>query len=330
MNEIAELRAVQIASEINYIKRDTARRVLEATVEIGRLLIQAKDTVDHGAWTTWLTDNVDYSQATANRMMRLYREYGDQTKQEFFAENRLEIFADLEPSKALALVSLPEPERREFVETHDMKDMTVKDIEKEVQARQEAEKQLQQVRNELAGESKAAEELRKTIEDLQGQLAKEKEKAKAKAKNREQSEPAPADNESTQKAIEEALAAAQKKFDAEMKKTAKAQRDALKGQQEAEKNEAKARAELEQYKATEQERIEAEKAALEGKYKAMQNQSLQKLSVMFEILQRELCDVMNLLAAVAREVPDKSEKLIAAYNALLTASHYKAKEVKTE
>ena len=67
-----------IAREINFIKEQTKRQMLAASMEIGARLCEAKELVGHGEWEKWLCENVDYSQSTANNLMRIYREYSSQ------------------------------------------------------------------------------------------------------------------------------------------------------------------------------------------------------------------------------------------------------------
>ena len=98
----------QIAAEINGIKRTVRGVMLSAAMEIGRLLIEAKGIVPHGEWGAWLENNVDYSQTTANDMMRLYTEYGDRQISLDGGPSNEELFGALAPSKALALLALPE------------------------------------------------------------------------------------------------------------------------------------------------------------------------------------------------------------------------------
>ncbi|MBQ9995610.1 MAG: DUF3102 domain-containing protein, partial [Clostridia bacterium] len=70
-----------IAAEINTIKRTTAKYVLEQSIEIGRLLCEAKEAVPHGEWGHWLEENCAYSTSNANNLMRIYTEYGEDDEQ---------------------------------------------------------------------------------------------------------------------------------------------------------------------------------------------------------------------------------------------------------
>lgn len=131
-----------IAAEINTIKRTTAKYVLEQSIEIGRLLCEAKEAVPHGEWGHWLVENCAYSTSNANNLMRIYTEYGESGDQlSFFAENKLEMYGDLNRSQAIALLALPPTERAEFVKTNDVPSMSVSELEakiKEAKAETEA------------------------------------------------------------------------------------------------------------------------------------------------------------------------------------------------
>lgn len=145
-----------IAAEINTIKRTTAKYVLEQSIEIGRLLCEAKEAVPHGEWGHWLEENCAYSTSNANNLMRIYTEYGESGDQlSFFAENKLELYGDLNRSQAIALLALPPTERAEFVKTNDVPAMSVSELEakiKEAKAETEAA-----VRAELGDALKKAE-----------------------------------------------------------------------------------------------------------------------------------------------------------------------------
>ncbi|MBP3695210.1 MAG: DUF3102 domain-containing protein [Thermoguttaceae bacterium] len=131
-----------IAAEINTIKRTTAKYVLEQSIEIGRLLCEAKEAVPHGEWGHWLEENCAYSTSNANNLMRIYTEYGEDDEQlSFFAENKLELYGDLNRSQAIALLALPPAERAEFVRENDVPAMSVSELEakiKEAKAETEA------------------------------------------------------------------------------------------------------------------------------------------------------------------------------------------------
>ena len=157
--EIALYEADEIALEINVIKRRLAQETILAAVEIGKLLVKAKEKVPHGMWGNWLSENVAYSQSTANNMMRLYKEYGEQEQISFFSENPMEIFGNLSQSQAVALLGLSYEKRKEYVETHDMENTSVREIEVDVaaiKAELEAERDALIVERDKLGEELGA------------------------------------------------------------------------------------------------------------------------------------------------------------------------------
>ena len=134
MSAIIERTPAIIAGEINYIKRQAQQTLLAASVEIGRKLNEAKALVPHGLWEDWLTENVDYSQSTANNLMRIATEYGDEQVSLFSGKSNSETFASLTYSQAVALFALPMDQRQEFVENHDMEDLSTRELKEEIAA----------------------------------------------------------------------------------------------------------------------------------------------------------------------------------------------------
>ena len=60
-----------ITAEILLYKRQAGVSILE----IGRRLNEAKAQLSHGEWLPWLEHQVEFSEASAQRFMRLAREY---------------------------------------------------------------------------------------------------------------------------------------------------------------------------------------------------------------------------------------------------------------
>lgn len=112
-----------ITAEINFFKRQAG----EAVYEIGRCLLEAKGQLRHGEWLPWLRDEAAFSEASAQRYMRLAREYG---------ESR--IVTDLGAGKALELLALPESQRERFVEENDVLSMTKEQLRQAIRERDEA------------------------------------------------------------------------------------------------------------------------------------------------------------------------------------------------
>ena len=211
MNQVMERTPAIIAGEINYIKRQAQQTLLAASVEIGRKLNEAKALVPHGMWEDWLSENVDYSQSTANNLMRIATEYGDEQVSLFSGKSNSETFASLTYSQAVAMFALPMDQRQEFVENHDMEDLSTRELKEEIAALKAETEKRDEIIREMEVEGN---ELREKI----GRLEEENEEAERDYNS------AADELEEKQKALQDALKG---KRDAEvMAETAKKLADA--------------------------------------------------------------------------------------------------------
>lgn len=164
-NEVTRT-ADQVAADINKVKLNLAVAVVVSSIEIGRLLLEAKALVPHGEWGAWLAANVDFSESKAQSLMRRYKEFGDGQIDMMTGTSDLDFFAFLSDSQMDALLALPKPERREFVEEHreelESGDMSVRDMKAEIaRLKKENEQQAEDIRfndetyNKLLEEHKA-------------------------------------------------------------------------------------------------------------------------------------------------------------------------------
>lgn len=169
-----EARVDDIALEINIIKRQTAETCVEictrSSIQIGQLLKEAKVAVGHGNFEKWLRENVDYSISTAQRFMKLADTYAGQL--EAGDEDVVsEVIASMLPSKALVLARLQPQQRKEFIEEHDVEDMSVREMEAAIKAKAEAEQRAIDAEQRKAEAEKAASEQKQQAEELAEQLA---------------------------------------------------------------------------------------------------------------------------------------------------------------
>lgn len=166
MSEIIRTPAM-IAGEINLIKEQVRSTALQASIEIGRRLQEAKGLVPVGDWTVWLQNNVDYSVRTAQNLMALAAECD---------AGRGASLEKFPYSKAVLLLSMPQDERDEFVEEHDVDGMSVRELKAELEALKEKNNDLQISMDELLAEHNSAdsanEAMRQEIAELKGQLEK--------------------------------------------------------------------------------------------------------------------------------------------------------------
>lgn len=172
-----EQNADQIAYEINFIKQQTLETVLTASVQIGERLCNAKELVPHGQWSTWLKEKVDYSQSTADNLMRIYKEYGDE-QISLSGKSKSQTFANLTYSQAVALFALPEHEREEFVESNDVTDMTTKELKEAIAAKKEAIKAQESAEKEAAALKRELDTLKNSADKQDNRFKKQVKQAK--------------------------------------------------------------------------------------------------------------------------------------------------------
>lgn len=145
-----------IATEINSIKNQTINIVLQASIEIGRRLIEAKEVVGHGNWINWLQESVDYSERKANQLMQICKTYGEQQNSLWITDNAESAtgcgFDKLNYSQAVALLVIKDDEdRKEFVKTHDIENMSKRELEKAIKERDEQKQKAAESQKELNG-----------------------------------------------------------------------------------------------------------------------------------------------------------------------------------
>ena len=214
---------------------DAKRRGGEAILTIGRCLTEAKQAIPHGEWLPWLNERVELSERAAQRFMRLSREWSNPTA-----------LSDLGATKALALLALPADERDQFIETHNVVDMSARQLEQAIKDRDEARKAAETAQAEasaaeqarakmeedmkllnarLSGAQEDREQAAQAVARLEAQLAELKEKPVEVAVE------TVVDPEAIEKARAEAVAEMQEKLD--KAREAKAKADERRKQAEA-------------------------------------------------------------------------------------------------
>lgn len=183
-----EIRPIEIITAEIWVYKAQAGRAL---LEIGRRLIEAKAQLAHGEWLPWLKEKVEFSEATAQRFMKIAKEYPNPSP-----------VTDLGVSKALALLALPATEREEFVaekhvvngEEKTVAEMSKRELEKAIRERDEAVKKAEALEQTMKDQleeqqtvydvdmAQAQEKLdaaNRRAEDAAVKLRREKEKAAA-------------------------------------------------------------------------------------------------------------------------------------------------------
>ncbi|MHB8125250.1 MAG: DUF3102 domain-containing protein [Desulfitobacteriaceae bacterium] len=175
-----------IAAEINTIKYQTEKTLLTGAVEIGRRLTEAKALVPHGEWSKWLEDEVNFTQRTAQNLMRIYEEYGGKQPAALNAGAQAQELPNLGYTQALILLGIPEEERAQFIDDLDIDSMTTRELKKAVDERKQAQQERDRAEQENA-------DLRKALDDEKGKttrLTEERNNLKTKANEMQKSKQA--------------------------------------------------------------------------------------------------------------------------------------------
>ena len=189
MSEITAIRTPEIiAAEINSIKNQTQKIMLQASIEIGRRLAEAKAAVGHGNWTKWLKQSVDYSDRTATNLMRIFAEYGN-GQEKLFGQSNQQAFAELSYTQAIALLGIhDEDERAEFIKENDIDSMSTRELQEAIKERDQAKAEAAQAAQrveKLSEDLQAEKAAKEAAEDTASELQAEKEKESRRAEDLE-------------------------------------------------------------------------------------------------------------------------------------------------
>ena len=232
----SQVRSIEvITGEIVELKKQAG----EAILGIGQRLIEAKEMLPHGEWLPWLTERVEFSERTAQNFIRLAREWSNP-----------QALADLGATKALTLLALPPEEREQFIEDHNVIDMSTRQLEQAIKERDEARAAAERAEADKRTAEQARAKMAEDMGMLNASLASaqdareqamqdvarlEAELADLKAKPVDVAVETVVDQAAIEKARAEAVAEMQAKLDKakEKQKKAEAQRQEAQDQLEA-------------------------------------------------------------------------------------------------
>ena len=131
-----------IAMEIVVIKNQTAQTIARAAFEIGQRLCEAKALVPAGEWMRYLEEKLDYKIGTAENLMRIYREFGDDQIDLTIGKSPAELFGQLNQSQMVAMFSLSPAERVELMEENpDLAEKSSREVKRLVEEKKAAEQE---------------------------------------------------------------------------------------------------------------------------------------------------------------------------------------------
>ena len=300
MNEMTVTRTPElIAVEVRQLTAQAQRLVLGHAIEIGRRLTEAKAMLEHGQWTDWLKNQVKFSQSTANNMMRIFDAYGAAQMGLFGPEANSETFGNLSPSKALALLAVPEFEREEFAQAVDAEHISVRELKAAIKERDEAVNRAKGWEQKYQHSQQAAAEARADADRARDNLA-EKEKALTFANQRVE-----ALNEEVARLTERPVEVAVEQVDATAEQLAEAEE---KGRKKAE---SKAEETLKEIDAAWRENYDLLKAKLEEAEAALKKvQGVDLLDVKINLVFQRVQELQAEILELADQAEPEKRKLI--------------------
>lgn len=198
-----------ITAEIIGIANQTAQILFLSACEMGKRMCEAKELTGHGGWGEYLAGlcgQLGISTSTAHNWMRLYKDFGDSPN--------LQSIGNLTYTKAVKLLSLPEEAREEFLQEHDVEDMSARQLEQAIRERKAAQELLAIAQENASDLERRLDEQSKETVALKKALdkAESAEKAaKADLQKLRENPEIPADK--VQQFADEALAQARKEMD---------------------------------------------------------------------------------------------------------------------
>lgn len=170
LGQVVAVRSIEIVTaEICTIRDNVARVVMEGVVQIGRRLEEAKQLVPQGEWLHYLETQLGYKPSTAQNYMRIAREFGD-AQIGLSGKSPSDFFGNLGYSQLLPLLGMPEEEREQLAEEHDLASMSSRDIQALVKERDEAKAALEREKKFSDDCGVEARRARKSLADAKDKL----------------------------------------------------------------------------------------------------------------------------------------------------------------
>lgn len=176
---VVAVRSIEIVTaEIHTIRDNVARVFMDGVVQIGRRLEEAKQLVPQGEWLQYLDKELGYKPSTAQNYMRIAREFGD-GQVGLSGKTPGDFFGNLGYSQLLPLLGLPEEEREQLAEEHDLAGMSSREIQALVKERDEAKANADKLESALADTMRKEGDLKSKLSDTKAKLKDATEKARA-------------------------------------------------------------------------------------------------------------------------------------------------------
>ena len=291
-----------LGSEIRYLSAQAKSMTVWFGVEIGKRLAEAKEMVGHGGWLDFLKNETEFSSSSAGRFMQIAREYGGKS-------SNFPTLGNLSVSNALRLLAVPEEEREEFAQAVNAEHISSRELEQAIRERDEARKALEAAESAAMQLTERTEKQAEQIRELENRPVEVAVQA-----------PDPAEIE---KAVADALAAAEKKHKAALDSAERLRKAAEKKQAELQAEAAQAMKDVNSGKLKE-DALNAKLAALQKELeqartdasKAQKESSIQSdadiavFQSFFQATLENFNKACGLLTRVKLRDADKADKLL--------------------
>ncbi len=178
---VVAVRSIEIVTAEIYTIRDNVARVfMDGVIQIGRRLEEAKQLVPQGEWLNYLDTKLGYKPSTAQNYMRIAREFGD-GQVGLSGKTASDFFGNLGYSQLLPLLGLPEEEREQLAEEHDLAGMSSREIQALVKERDEAKAAAAAAQEQADKQGQEARSARDALATAKDKLKVEKQKAQEQA-----------------------------------------------------------------------------------------------------------------------------------------------------
>lgn len=312
-----------LGSEIRYLSAQAKSMTVWFGVEIGKRLAEAKEMVGHGGWLDFLKNETEFSSSSAGRFMQIAREYGGKS-------SNFPTLGNLSVSNALRLLAVPEEERAEFAQAVDAEHLSSRELEQAIRERDEARRALEEERAASEGAALKIADLASSLDEQREAAAQLKETNSRQAEQIRELENRPVevavqapDPAEIEKAVADALAAAEKRHKAALDSAERLRKAAEKKQAELQAEAAQAMKDVNSGKlkedalnaklATLQKELDAARAEQTAAAKASSIQSDADVAVFQSFFQATLENfnkACGLLTKVKLRDADKADKLL--------------------
>ena len=144
-----------LAKEAQYYATSFTNSILQ----LGRVLCEAKQLVEHGKWIDWVRDNTGFSTRTAQQFMSAYNRFGNNEKARQIGDR----------SKLIKMLALPAGAEDDFMDNNDVSAMSTREVDEAVrQVRAEMQAEIDEANAAREAAEKASLEL---PEEVQNELS---------------------------------------------------------------------------------------------------------------------------------------------------------------